>query len=311
VAFSFRPDDSNASSLTPEAPTPSLNLGQKVLMKPKLNKYVDLNTDFGQTRDWEWFEKTQFELLHHVSSVNIPCGVHDAHPRDILRAIRLAKENQCTVGAHLGYPDPQHFGYEKLDLTEADLQAWVWVQLGAFKALLDSEHLTLQHVRPHGAMYARLLEDEAFGLCLARAIHTFDPWLMLVGPMGPVLEKITNEVGLRTAPELYLGKRYRSSGELQLHRFDQDLPGRSVLDQAQQAVQQNKLLSVDGQSVPVSFKTLHLSPVLENSIELAKKLTQILGQVVPLPLVAIGPNQWLESFEVREDGVALVYGQDV
>lgn len=290
------------------------DLVRKTILKNRVPRMVDLNTDLGQSRDWPTFgqnlEADGDHLLNYVSSVNIPCCVHDAHPVRTLEAIRLAKRYNCVVGAHIGFPDPAHQGYEPMQLSDEELKAWVLVQLGTFKSLLKSEGLDFDHVRPHGAMYAALVEDEAFGLRLAEAIHAYDPWLILVGPTGPVLRKIEAETGLRVAPEVYVGKRYKGNGILHMQRFHEDLPARAASDQAFQVLKEHHLTSLDGQTVPMRFKSLHISPTLTNGAAIAKELVSQLGQALPLAMAVIGPNHWMHDFDDRQDEAPLVYRTD-
>jgi 5-oxoprolinase (ATP-hydrolysing) subunit A len=286
---------------------------RKVILKDKLPRYVDLNTDLGQTRDWAYFFEGDCPgdaLLNYVSSVNIPCCLHDGHPVKVLQAIQKAKNFNCSIGAHLGFPDPAHFGYEAMTLDENELAAWVWLQLGAFKALMKAERQDFEFVRPHGAMYARLVDDEPFALALGRALHKYDPWVILVGPTGPVLKAVEEKIGLRIAPEIYVGKRYRANGTLHMPRFHENLAPRAALDQALQVVLQHRLTSLDGQTVPASYKTLHLSPTLENAVDVGRQLIHSLGQAVPVAMASIGVNHWIESFEVRKDQVPVTYDHD-
>jgi UPF0271 protein len=271
----------------------TVDLAKKVLLNPKVKQFVDLNTDLGQTRDRAFFAKNQFELLNHVTSVSIPCAVHDGDPKEILQVIREAKRFNCVVGAHIGYPDPARFGYEPMDLPEEDLAAWLYVQIGAFQALLRSEGLDIEHIRPHGALYTAFLDKPEVALSVARVLHKINSWFVLVGPMGSVLEQVEKEVGLRTAPEIYLGKRYNSEGKLLTNRLQEFLPPQGVMDQARQLIQHSSLTTEDGKTIPVKFKTLHISPTLPHCVDVADKIGQMLLQPVSLPLADIGASGWL------------------
>ena len=68
---------------------------------PKLNRFLDLNTDFGQTADRAFFTGKERTLLHYVSSVNIPCCVHDSDPAQVLKDIQTAKLNSCSIRVHI------------------------------------------------------------------------------------------------------------------------------------------------------------------------------------------------------------------
>jgi UPF0271 protein len=271
----------------------TVDLAKKILINNKVKRFIDLNADLGQSRDQAFYAKTDYELLNHVTSVNIPCAVHDGDPKELLAAIRQAKRFNCVIGAHIGYPDPARFGYEAMQLSEEDLAAWIYVQYGAFQTLLRTEGLEIEHIRPHGALYTAFVNQPDIAMTVARALHKMNPWSLLVGPGGPLLERIEKEIGLRTAPEIYLGKRYTGNAELATHRIQEFLPPQGVMDQAKQLIAQSSLTTEDGKITPVQFKTLHISPILPNSIEVAEKIGQLLLQPVSLPLADIGASGWL------------------
>jgi len=76
----------------------SVDLAKKILISHKVKHFVDLNTDLGQSRDQAFFTKTNYELLNTVSSVNIPCAVHDGDPKELLEAMRQAKRYNWVSG---------------------------------------------------------------------------------------------------------------------------------------------------------------------------------------------------------------------
>jgi 5-oxoprolinase (ATP-hydrolysing) subunit A len=271
----------------------TVDLAKKILISNKVKRFVDLNTDLGQSRDQAFFEKSNYDLLNYVTSVNIPCAVHDGDPKEILEAIRQAKRYNCTIGAHIGFPDPARYGYEPMELSEEDLTAWIYVQIGAFQALLRTEGLDIEHIRPHGALYTAFLNNTQVALTVAKALHKMNAWTMLVGPAGPVLEQVEKEVGLRIAPELYLGKRYGADGKLSTNRMQEFMPPQGVMDQARQLINQSSLTTEDGKAIPVKYRTLHISPLLPQCIEVADRVGQMLIQPVSLSLADIGASGWL------------------
>lgn len=271
----------------------TVDLAKKVLLSHKVKRFVDLNTDLGQSRDLAFFKKTNYELLNHVTSVSIPCAVHDGDPLDILEAIRQAKRFNCSIGAHIGYPDPARHGYEAMPVSEEALTAWVYVQIGAFQAMVRSEGLDIEHVRPHGALYTAFVNNPEVALTVAKALHKMNNWFVLMGPAGPVLEQVERETGLRTAPEIYLGKRYSPEGKLATNRMQEFLPPQGVMDQARQLIGQSTLTTEDGKTLPVQFKTLHISPAMQQCQDVAERVGQMLIQPVSLPLADIGASGWL------------------
>src|SRR5262249_27498316 len=150
------------------------------------------------------------------------------------------------IGAHIGFPDPARGGYEPMQLSEEDLAAWTYVQIGAFQALARSEALDIEFIRPHGALYSAFVNNPEVALTVARTLHRMNSWFVLVGPAGPILEQIEREIGLRTAPEIYLGKRYTGEGQLSLSKIQEFLPPQGIMDQAKQFIQHGTLTSEDG-----------------------------------------------------------------
>jgi 5-oxoprolinase (ATP-hydrolysing) subunit A len=274
----------------------------KVTISPKVHHYLDLNTDLGQSRDWPFFDSDEGKaLLAMVSSVNIPCGVHDGHPLDILRAIELAKSHHCVVGAHIAFPDALHQGYDDtFKMDGATLRAWLLVQLGTFRAMLNVYGMEVEHVRPHGALYLRLQDDIDTARVVAKTIYELNPWAILVGPVGPVLSQVSEETGLRIAPEVPLGKHFLADGKLNPQRIKEMMPPSACVEQARQVIRERRLTSQNGKSIDMAqVKTLHLSPSLPTVNWVGQQVVGLLGQPIPLAIALVGKTGWVETFDDR------------
>lgn len=267
---------------------------RKLIIPEDLKYFVDLNTDLGQARDKEFFESTDFELLKYVTSVNIPCCVHEGDPKEILDYIRIAKEHNCAIGAHLGLPDPAYQGYQKNTMDAADLLPWIRVQMGTFQALAQAHSVDVTHVRPHGALYDVFVDNKPLALKIAETLFEMDKWLILVGPAGDILDEIQAEVGIRIASEVYLGKKYTKQGFISKEGLHNDLNSHGLFEQAVNWLQEADFKAEDSSSVGheklPGFKSFHISPVLDNSVEFTQRLYQHLRQPVPLPIAQVGAS---------------------
>ena len=136
--------------------------------------YIDLNCDIGQSFG-VYKNELEYGLLPYVSSVNISCGSHAGDPVTIMNAIKAAKEYNLAIGAHVGYPDIQGFGYRNMQLSDEELQAVVVYQIGALSALAKTYNLVIEHVRPHVALYIYAEKDFNISCSIAKAIAGFDP----------------------------------------------------------------------------------------------------------------------------------------
>ena len=152
-------------------------------------KNIDFNCDLAQA--YGIYKNIQeYELLDYVSSVNISCGFHAGDPVTIKEAMLKAKEKNVAIGAHIGFNDIQGFGYRPVELKEDELEALVVYQVGAIMSFAKAYGLSIEHVRPHGAMYKMAGEDFTFSTNIAKAIKKCSDWLVYVAPVGDITTKV-------------------------------------------------------------------------------------------------------------------------
>jgi len=300
------------SSHTPLSSTALLRSKNKSVQLPMhIKRSIDLNTDLGQARDVAFFNSEAGEtLLSTVSSVNLPCFVHDGVPSDILTLAVKAKAHHCTLGAHIAFPDPMSLGYDAMDITPESLQHWILVQLGALQALLKTERLAIEQVRPHGALYLAMFENEALAKAVVQAIQTFDAWLPIILPAGRITELLQQQTTAIIAPEYLLGRRYQASGLLELGTTTHSgskttqsdwLNSSTTVEQIKQLIQHQTVTSVSGSALNYAFKTLHVSPAMPEVNWVADKVQEIAETLVPISLVGIAESGWVQAFNDRRE----------
>lgn len=193
---------------------------------------MDLNCDMGESYG-RYALGSDAELLPLVTSVNIACGLHAGDPPGMAATVRAAVQAGAAIGAHPGYPDLQGFGRRALDLTPDEAEAFVLYQIGALAAFARAEGAELRHVKPHGALYNQAAKNRTLAEAIARAVHRFDPALILVGLAGSLLIEAGAGIGLRTANEGFPERGYNPDGSL----MDRRLPGALIHDPVQAAAQ--------------------------------------------------------------------------
>ena len=179
---------------------------QEVLERKSI-KNIDFNCDLAQAYGI-YKNNVEFELLDYVSSVNVSCGFHAGDPVTIKDALLKAKEKNVAIGAHIGFNDIQGFGYRPVELKEEELEALVVYQVGALMSFAKAYGLSIEHVRPHGAMYKMAGESYDFSSSLARAIKKCSEWLVYYAPAGDIAERVADETGIQVAREICLEKTY-------------------------------------------------------------------------------------------------------
>ncbi len=161
------------------------------ILERKSIKNLDFNCDLAQVYG-VYKNDNEFDLLDYVSSVNISCGFHAGDPLTIREALLRAKEKNVAIGAHIGFNDIQGFGYRPVELKEDELEAIVVYQIGTIMSYAKAYGLSVEHVRPHGAMYKMAGEDFTFSSTIAKAIKKCSEWLVYYAPIGDITDKFSD-----------------------------------------------------------------------------------------------------------------------
>ena len=117
--------------------------------------FVDLNADLGE-------EVTDDEaLLGIVTSANVACGYHAGSTAIMAAVCERATRLGVSVGAQVSYDDRAHFGRVALDVDPDLLREQVADQVTTLTRIATSAGTTVRYLKPHGALYHRVLDDEA------------------------------------------------------------------------------------------------------------------------------------------------------
>ena len=161
----------------------------------------DFNCDCAQEYGVYKNEK-ELEIAKYVSSINIAAGFHSGDPLSIKRALEFAKENDVSIGAHIGYQDIQGFGSRKVELNDEELETTVIYQISAISSFANAMGLEIEHVRLHGAMKNELNSNIDFAKKVANAIKKLNPWLNLYINNAEFKEILEKETGIKCALEV-------------------------------------------------------------------------------------------------------------
>ena len=108
-----------------------------------------------------------------ISLANVACGFHGSDYNHMRTTVRLAKQHGVKVGAHPSLPDLQGFGRREMKMPREELANCMIYQIGALKGFLDAEGMTLNHIKPHGALYGMAARHGGGGACRRDAADVF------------------------------------------------------------------------------------------------------------------------------------------
>jgi UPF0271 protein len=188
-----------------------------------MNHSIDLNADLAEGDSPQTLAH-DLALLQCITSANVACGFHAGGP-GLMRAVcEAAQARGVRIGAQVSYHDREGFGRRELNIAPAALAADVLYQIGALDALGD-----VAYVKPHGALYNRVVWDEHQAAAVVEAIMEYDDRLPVLGLPGSMLLKLAHEAGLPVIEEGFADRAYTADGRL-LPRSE---PGAVITDPAE------------------------------------------------------------------------------
>ncbi|CAM5376823.1 LamB/YcsF family protein [Leifsonia shinshuensis] len=246
-------------------------------MEPRTR--VDLNSDLGESFG-AWRMGDDAAMLRLVTSANVACGFHAGDPSTMLATCRLAAENAVAVGAHVSYRDLAGFGRRSMDVPSAELRDEVLYQLAALAGIARVAGTAVRYVKPHGALYNRIVHDEAQAAAVVTAVAAFDPALPLLGLPGSAVERAAAEHGIRFVPEAFVDRGYRADGTL----VPRTEPGAVLSDvtaiaaRAVRMARDGVVESVDGAPVAVAADSLCVHGDTPGAVRMAEAVRRGLDE---------------------------------
>ena len=165
---------------------------------------VDLNADLGEeiTDD--------AALLEVVSSANLACGYHAGSPAIMRTVCARAAALGVSVGAQVSYDDRANFGRVAVEVSREVLRDQVADQIGTLTRITVSEGIEVRYVKPHGALYHRVLDDEE----QARAVLEGSGTLPVLTMVPGVLADLATRAGRTVWSEAFPDRGYDDDGRL-------------------------------------------------------------------------------------------------
>lgn len=239
--------------------------------------YMDLNADAGESFG-AWQMGNDEALFPLISSANLACGFHGGDPLVMQRSVDLAVQNNVGIGVHVGFPDLVGFGRRNMEMHPDELYAAVVYQIGALRIFAELAGTTLQHVKAHGALYLRMMVDEAVATTVAKAVAAAAPHLpifVLAGPGGAAMRQAAERAGLTVKNEAFPDRNYLPDGRLspRSHPESLVLDPEVVRERAVRIATTGTLVALGGEEVSLQADTLCLHGDNAEAVDLARAVS--------------------------------------
>jgi len=234
---------------------------------------IDLNCDMGESFG-AWRMGNDAALMDFVSSVNIACGFHAGCATTIRRTVETAVTKGVKIGAHPSFPDLQGFGRRDMKLSAAEVFDIVLYQVSALKGICEAFGATLNHVKPHGALYNQAAKNAETACAIAEAVKKIDKTLIFYGLSGSLLITEAEKIGLRTLSEVFADRTYAPDGSLTPRTESNALitDEKQAITQVLQMIFDQKVTATNGESVPIKAETVCIHGDGAKSLEFATKI---------------------------------------
>ncbi|CAO5189057.1 oxoprolinase subunit A [Frankia sp. AiPs1] len=173
----------------------------------------DLNADLGEGFG-VWRLTEDDALLGLVTSANVACGFHAGDPSTMRRVCERAVERGVRIGAQVSYRDLAGFGRRAIDMDPDELRDDLTYQIGALDAFAHNAGDRVRYVKPHGALYNRVVADEAQAAAVVEAVRRYDPALPVLGLPGSAVLRQARAAGLIPVGEAFADRAYTDAGTL-------------------------------------------------------------------------------------------------
>ena len=174
---------------------------------------IDLNADLGEGFG-RWQLTDDEQLLSVVTSANVACGFHAGDAATMRRVCEQAAERGVRIGAQVSYRDLAGFGRRAMDVPSAELTAEVAYQIGALEVFARAAGTRVSYVKPHGALYNRVVHDEEQATAVVGGVLLADATLAVLGLPGSRFLEAAGKAGLEGVTEAFADRAYTEEGTL-------------------------------------------------------------------------------------------------
>lgn len=240
---------------------------------------VDINCDLGESFG-PYTIGSDEQILEYVTSANIACGFHAGDPTVMRKTVRMALEKGVQIGAHPGLQDLVGFGRRPIAISAEEAYDLVVYQIGALSAFLKAEGSTMQHVKPHGALYNMAAKNTELSESIAKAVYHVDPSLVLYGLSGSELALAGERMGLQVAHEVFSDRTYQTDGTLTSRREPNALieDDELAVQQVVRMVREGKVHTVQGEDISLKADTVCIHGDGIHALQFAKTITSKLKE---------------------------------
>ncbi len=236
---------------------------------------IDLNADLGEGFG-RWRLTDDEQLLTVVTSANVACGFHAGDPATMRRVCELAAARGVRIGAQVSYRDLAGFGRRAMDVPPDELAAEVAYQIGALEVFARAAGSRVSYVKPHGALYNRVVHDQEQAGAVVAGVLLAGGALPLLGLPGSRLLELAREANLPAVTEAFADRAYTDAGTLVPRGRDGAVltDPEAVVERSLGLARTGSVISHSGAPIEVRARSLCLHGDTPGAVDLARRVRE-------------------------------------
>lgn len=248
---------------------------QVVNSQQKMDYTIDINCDLGEGVG------NDAQLMPYLSSCNIACGGHAGNDSTMREAINLALKHKVKIGAHPSFPDRENFGRTEINMPNNELTAILIEQVVRLKILTEEAGGTLNHIKPHGALYNMAAVNDSIAESILDAMESFDEKLILYVPYNSVIAKKASERNIPIKFEAFADRNYNDDLTLVSRKEANAVleDPNQILEHVTRIIKEKKVKTVSGNILQLDAGTLCIHGDNPNAVGIASHLRKKLAEL--------------------------------
>lgn len=195
-----------------------------------------------------------------LDQANIACGFHGGDPLTMEKTLRLAAKHGVSIGAHPAYPDLVGFGRRSMALSDDELRSTLLYQIAAIDGMAATVGITLDYVKPHGALYNDMMADARVRRVVMQSVADYHRPLKLMLQATADAGDHRREADALQLPlwfEAFADRCYDDSGRLVSRREPGAVHSRErMLAQVEELASRGSVTTASGKTLALSVDTL-------------------------------------------------------
>lgn len=238
---------------------------------------IDLNSDMGEGFGiWRAGEGKDDEIMAQISSANVATGFHAGDPNIMNHTVREAKKHGVGVGAHPAFRDLAGFGRRHINAAPDELINDIIYQVGALQAFLRRHDVPLQHVKPHGALYMAMANNEELSEMFIRAVQKIAPEALIFCMDISATYRVAKALGQPVVREFYGDRHYDDTGSIVFTRNVGALGADEVAQKVLTACTEGRVQTVTGNWIDIEFESVCIHSDTQGALGLITATRQLL-----------------------------------